>query len=103
LNWIRTGWFNAPELQERNIVGVVVLSPRASNILRYLPDAITVRDVQYRFLLVVFLSKEEHEVWKAQGHDALMDLFTTTDKDLISFGGIPTQVVDDVGSVLRRK
>jgi len=81
---------DAPELRERDIVGVILLPPNLSGVLRHLPLDITVGSAPYRFLLVVFLSKREHEVWKAEGHDALMDLFDSTDKDLITFG-VPPQ------------
>jgi len=77
---------DSSELRERNIVGLILLPPNTSNLLSHLPLDMSVGDIQYRFLLVVFLSRTEHEVWKSKGHDALMDFFTDTDKDLVSFG-----------------
>lgn len=77
---------DSPELRKRDIVGVILLMPRTSNALKHLPLDITVGNTQYRFLLVVFLSTRENEVRKTQGHDALMDFFSSTGKDLVSFG-----------------
>jgi hypothetical protein len=77
---------NSPELRAVNIVGVILLPPNVSNALNHLPPTITIRDVTYHFLLVVFLTEREHNVWKGEGHDALMDLFSTSDKDLVAFG-----------------
>jgi hypothetical protein len=77
---------DSSELRERDIVGLILLPPNTSNVLSHLPLDITVGNIQYRFSLIVFLSKTEHEVWKAKGHDALMDLFANTDKDLVGFG-----------------
>jgi hypothetical protein len=74
------------ELRERDIVGLILLPPNTANVLSHLPLDITVGDTEYRFLLVVFLSNMEHEVRKTKGHDALMDLFDNTNKDLVSFG-----------------
>jgi hypothetical protein len=77
---------DSPELRAADLVGVLLLPTSVSNVLRYLPSEVTLPAGPSRFLLVVFLTTREHEVWKAQGHDALMDLFTHSNKDLIAFG-----------------
>jgi hypothetical protein len=77
---------NALELRATDIAGVILLPPTVSNILGYLPNEVTLSTVTYHFLLVAFLTSREHEVWKAKGHDALMDFFSTHNKDLIAFG-----------------
>ncbi len=77
---------DSPELRAGDIVGVILLPPNVSNALDHLPPTITVRAATYCFLLVVFLTGREHDVWKAEGHDALMDLFSSTGKDLVAFG-----------------
>ena len=77
---------DSPELRARKIVGVLLLPPHASNALNHLPLQITIRDVVYRFMLVVFLTEREHDLWKTAGHNALMDFFSSSDKDLVAFG-----------------
>jgi hypothetical protein len=78
--------FDDAALKARGICGVLLLPVQISNILRFLPDTITIDAIDHPVLLVVFLSEREHAIWKADGHDALMELFVATDKDLIAFG-----------------
>ncbi len=76
---------NSEIMSSKNIFGAIFLSVKTSNVLNYLPDIIEVDDAQYKFLLVVFISHKEHKVWSELGHDALMDYFSETNKDLIRF------------------
>jgi len=74
-----------PGLRSHDIVGVIFLPVNTSNILDYLPDKIVVEGVEHRFLLVVFLRSDEHEIWRKYGHDSLMDFFKQNGKDLVLF------------------
>jgi hypothetical protein len=76
----------APELLAANIVGVLLLLPATSNMLNHLPLDLKVGEKGYRFLLVVFLTREEHGIWRTQGHDALMDFYSRSGKDLVACG-----------------
>ena len=76
---------DASELRERQIRGVIFLPVKVSRVLRYLPEAIEVGGSRFPVLLVVFLRDHEHEVWRRDGHDMLMKLFSETDKDLVAF------------------
>jgi len=80
--------FNSADLESIGIVGVILLPIEVSNLLCDLPDRFEYDCKDYKFLLVVPLSTKEHEVWKSDGHDALMDFFEETNKDLISFGTV---------------
>lgn len=77
---------DASELRDRGLVGAILLPPSVSNMLHDLPLTKTVCGRLYSFLLVTFLSEREHAVWKEQGHDALMELFASDEKDLVAFG-----------------
>lgn len=77
------------QLDERAICGVLFLFPHTFNCLDVLPGGLHVDGVDYRFLSVVFLTIDEHRIWKEQGHDVLMDHWTETEHDLIRFGADP--------------
>lgn len=73
------------EYLERNgRVGIVLLKMETIGVLRDFPEFLKLGEVQYHFVLVVFISHEEYEFKKKFGHDALMDRFSKEDKDLIS-------------------
>jgi hypothetical protein len=77
---------DSPELWAADIAGVILLPTRVSRVLRYLPGEVALPTGTYHFLLVVFLTTGEHDVWREQGHDALMELFSRSEKDLVAFG-----------------
>ncbi|WDE05507.1 hypothetical protein SG34_000725 [Thalassomonas viridans] len=76
---------NSEELIKRDICGVIFLPVDISNVLDSLPNNFCFENNEYKFLLVTFITNEEHQVWKNKGHDALMDYFTDNDKDLLLF------------------
>ena len=77
--------FNDIRLITNDVKGVILLPINTSNILNFLPDQIEINEVNYHFLLVVFLSTNEYVEWQTKGHDALMDYFIENEKDLVSF------------------
>ena len=64
---------------------MILLPINTSNILNFLPYQIEINEVNYNFILVVFLSPNEYLEWQTKGHDALMDYFIENEKDLVSF------------------
>ena len=76
---------NDPILKEAALCGVILLPGSVFNALDHLPDEVTVSAQNFRLLAVVFLTDQEHELWQTQGHDALIDHYSQTDKDLIKF------------------
>ncbi|MBB3223251.1 hypothetical protein [Pseudoduganella umbonata] len=78
--------FDDPALDAVGYCGVLVALPGIFNALGHVPWTMTVQDVEYRLLAVLFLSHEEHLVWRERGHDALMEHFQATNRDLIHFG-----------------
>ncbi len=77
--------FDDTRLIENDVRGIILLPITTSNILNFLPDQIEINEVNYHFLLVVFLSTNEYVEWQTKGHDALMDYFIENEKDLVSF------------------
>lgn len=73
------------ELKNRDISGVLFLPIDTSPVLEDLPSNFYFEGTEYCFFLVTFLSFVEHDVWRTRGHDALMDFFAETEKDLIAF------------------
>lgn len=86
---------NDPILRNRNIYGVLFLPASEFNALEGLPSKICTKEKEFKFLAVIFLSKEELEIWEERGHDALIDHFIAVERDIVSFGtevniGTPT-------------
>ncbi len=77
--------FKAAELEQSNISGVILLPIETSHLLDYLPENFPINSVSYKFLLVVFISYQEHKIWLEKGHDALLDYFSEMRKDLVQF------------------
>lgn len=77
-----------PEISRRDIDGVMFLPIGVSDLLDYLPERFSFAGKEYLFLLVVFLTSQEHELWRKQGHDALMDHWQEIGKDLV---GMPPE------------
>lgn len=67
---------------------MIFIPIKPSNILEFLSGEIEVEKIKYRFLLVVFITNEEHLIWSEKGHDALMDFFTLSNKDLVAIGTV---------------
>lgn len=78
--------FDDPMLKSRMICGVILLPANVFNVLGDLPGKLNIDSVEFQFIAVVFLTDEENDIRRTQGHDALMDYFSSIDKDLISFG-----------------
>lgn len=78
--------FDDPALAKAGYHGVLLALPRIFNALGHVPETMAVQDAHYRLLAVLFLTGEEHLVWRDQGHDALMDHFAATRRDIIQFG-----------------
>ena len=78
--------YDDPDLKKRNICGVILLAHNVFTALEHLPPTLLVNDVLYKFISVVFLTNPEHLIWKEQGHDVLMDHYTSINKDLLQFG-----------------
>lgn len=75
-----------PGLKAHDICGVIFLMPDLFNCLDNLPAHIVCEGETYPILSVVFLTGQEHRIWKEQGHDALMEHWHAVGKDLIAFG-----------------
>ncbi len=73
-------------LRAHDVCGVIFLGSDLFNCLDNLPADIECEGEKYQILTVVFLTHEEHRIWKEQGHDALMEHWEAVDKDLIAFG-----------------
>ncbi|WP_428410179.1 hypothetical protein [Hyphococcus sp.] len=77
--------FEDKNLLASGVVAVVLVPLSVSGILCDLEESFSLNGKVYRFCLVVFLSKDEHELWKKQGSDALVSYFDSVDKDLLTF------------------
>ncbi|MES2318408.1 MAG: hypothetical protein V4631_13045 [Pseudomonadota bacterium] len=77
---------DAPALRKFSICGVMLLAASLFHALDHVPNHLIFDGEEYKFVSVCFLTDFEHGLWKQEGHDALMDYFTKTEKDLISFG-----------------
>ncbi|MBF4454756.1 hypothetical protein IRT38_04995 [Acinetobacter sp. SK-43] len=77
--------FDDTRLIENDVRGIILLPIITSNILNFLPTQLEINEVNYNFILVVFLSTKEYQQWKTKGHDALIDYFIENKKDLVAF------------------
>jgi hypothetical protein len=76
-----------PELNENGIAGLLFLQGSVFNALEGLPDEIWLGGNVFKFLSVIFLTRNELKIWGQEGHDALMDHFLEVERDIVSFGG----------------
>ena len=73
------------ELDIKGLAGVIFLPVGTSKVLEDLPNEFHFEGRSYKFLLVVFITHKEYKIWKDQGHNALIEHFITSGKDLIAF------------------
>ena len=76
---------SSTELSALGIAGFIVLPVETSNLLGELSSSFKIEDHVFKFCLVVPISSEEYSLWKDKGHDALVNYFSDTEKDLIDF------------------
>jgi len=79
--------FDDPALGSRGIAAVMLLPGNLFSALSHVPASVEVDGAAYPFLSLIFLTRDELEVWRTAGHDALMDQLQDGGKDLVAFGG----------------
>ena len=77
--------FDDTRLIENDVRGIILLPIITSDILNFLPTQFEINEVNYNFILVVFLSTKEYQQWETKGYDALIDYFIENEKDLVAF------------------
>ena len=69
--------------QDKNTPFAVILLRTATAIdIKNIPDNLAIKDKETLFFLAVPLAENEYNLWRQQGHDALMDLFISDNKEL---------------------
>ena len=78
--------FNDPSLRQHGIHAVMLLQGTLFTALAHLPETLVVDSKTYGFVSVIFLTQSDYDMWKTDGHDALMAHFQRIEKDVTSFG-----------------